>query len=114
MSAFNAFNTSTVTIESSGTTSSARDLNGLGNLVALVTPSSLTGAATAEPQASNETAMQERSCDDSRKISDGRPPNRETVRASTLHVNVDTLRMRLSSWTSSGLSIETQQDVIGG
>ena len=45
MSAFNAFNTSTVTIESSGTTSSARDLNGLGNLVALVTPSALTGTS---------------------------------------------------------------------
>ena len=45
MSAFNAFNTSTVTIESSGTTSSARDLNGLGNLVALVTPATLTGTS---------------------------------------------------------------------
>ena len=45
MSSFSAFNTSTVTIESSGTTSSARDLNGLGNLVALVTPSTLTGTS---------------------------------------------------------------------
>jgi hypothetical protein len=45
MSSFSAFNTSTVTIESSGTTSSARDLNGLGNLVALVTPSALTGTS---------------------------------------------------------------------